>query len=183
MINFWLHLSSGLVHFLGLADIPEKLRSYLCIIYNQDEVSYMFTPLRGASSLSSIRRTNSLIIWYSASQKSFDDAFIQSQNAFLASLSPNEQALFSSCQSPAQLIKDIERLDASKNRRRLLRALEKVKQFSDRLEPYFDTVGIIVQAHPEVAAITWGAIRFILQVRAMLHNFVYTILLITTASL
>jgi hypothetical protein len=43
-------------------------------------------------------------------------------------------------------------------------SLTRIKTFSSRLQPYFDILNIVVQSHPEWAAIAWGAIRLVLQV-------------------
>ena len=45
-----------------------------------------------------------------------------------------------------------------------MRIVASVKSFSDALEPYFESLGILVQSHPEYAALVWGAFRLVFQV-------------------
>ena len=40
----------------------------------------------------------------------------------------------------------------------------KIKALSDKLEPYFEVIQIVIQSNPEWTAIAWGAFRLILQV-------------------
>ncbi len=41
----------------------------------------------------------------------------------------------------------------------------KLNRFANRIQPYFDIVNIFVQAKPEYAALVWGSLRTIFQVR------------------
>jgi hypothetical protein len=43
--------------------------------------------------------------------------------------------------------------------------MRRLTAFSDSLKHYFDVIGILVQSHPEYAALAWGAFRLVLQAR------------------
>lgn len=47
---------------------------------------------------------------------------------------------------------------------RLLAVFGIIHQFSRSLEPYFDIIGIFVQARPEYAALVWGSLSMIFRV-------------------
>jgi len=55
-------------------------------------------------------------------------------------------------------------LDIVKKTRDSSRVVKRVKAFSDNLKHYFDVIGILIQSHPEYAALVWGAVRLVLQV-------------------
>ena len=87
------------------------------------------------------------------------------------SLPPKERALFSNCDSPEELIKDLENFNLKvKNRGRILACMTRVKTFNDALSPYFEVVSIAIQSHPEIAAIAWGTLRLVLQVRTNINQ-------------
>jgi hypothetical protein len=90
--------------------------------------------------------------------------FRAASQSFLNSLPPKERAQFEHCYSSDDLLKSIGKVAADKGEGRLRVHLKKVRLFSERLEPYFETIGIIVQSHPEFAALAWGALRLVLQV-------------------
>lgn len=89
---------------------------------------------------------------------------MEARDSFLDSLPPKERALFSNCDSPEELIKDLEKFNLKvKNRGRILACMTRVKTFNDALSPYFEVVSIAIQSHPEIAAIAWGTLRLVLQ--------------------
>jgi len=47
----------------------------------------------------------------------------------------------------------------------LTKCCKKIHSLSTKLTPYFEIIGIFVQAHPEFAALAWGSIRLVFQVR------------------
>ena len=72
-----------------------------------------------------------------------------------------------------------------RNRAKYEGALKKIKQLNNGLKHYFEVVGIVVQSHPEFAALAWGAMRLVLQVSAVRLAWArhyYRILLGATAS-
>ncbi|OCL06693.1 hypothetical protein AOQ84DRAFT_410359, partial [Glonium stellatum] len=100
------------------------------------------------------------------------NVFIEARDQFLASISPKERALFSNCTSAKCLIEDIKKFDSLSKKKRWCKPLfTKIHYFSQELAPYFEIVGIVIQSNPEIAAIAWGAIRFILQVCSFLTFF------------
>lgn len=91
---------------------------------------------------------------------------------FKASLPKGERSLLSRCASGEQMIRAIEDLELVKQNRSKMRvAMKKVKSFSDNLKHYFDALDLIVQSHPEFAALVWGAVRFILQLASNYTEF------------
>ena len=48
---------------------------------------------------------------------------------------------------------------------RLLECAERVASFSNAFAPFFDVVGVLVQAKPEWAAVFWGVLLFVFKVR------------------
>ena len=44
-------------------------------------------------------------------------------------------------------------------------AFRRISNISERWQPYFDTLNILMSAHPEYCAFFWGAIRFVFLVR------------------
>lgn len=102
------------------------------------------------------------------------DVFLETQRTYFETLSVEEKSTLPRSQSSAELIEEIRKLGAfssSSHERRLRNSLRKVQNFSERIEPYFETVGIIVQSHPEIASIIWGSIRGALLVPApSFHN-------------
>ena len=91
--------------------------------------------------------------------------FREAHDHFVVSLSPKDRDLYSRCNSAQELLTEVQKFEAvSRNRLRGRGLIAKIKSFSDRLEPYFDAIGIIVQARPEYAAFVWGTVRMVLQV-------------------
>ncbi|KAK7190286.1 hypothetical protein PSPO01_04007 [Paraphaeosphaeria sporulosa] len=91
--------------------------------------------------------------------------FLQAQDEYFSKITAEaKDALFpkGSFKSSEDLIEDLQATNALQhsNHSRLLRgSLENIKRFADRLQPYFEIIGIIIQSHPEIAAIIWGCIR------------------------
>src|SRR5436305_7970561 len=89
-----------------------------------------------------------------------NDIFKEAYEQFLASLSPNERPLFKQCLSANDLVAEVKTLEAiEKNHIHGQWFLARVKAFSDRLQPYFEVINIVIQSHPECAALVWGALR------------------------
>ena len=83
---------------------------------------------------------------------------------FRASLAPQEQSIFTQCHSADELIRHVENLGSLKRVHRRGKFIQRISQFSKSLSHYFDVIGILVQSHPEFAALAWGAFRLVLQV-------------------
>lgn len=93
--------------------------------------------------------------------------FKNARDRFFQHLSSEERAAFTRINSPAELLLDFKRLQTFiKDDSRWMKVFSAVKNCSDQLQPYFDIVGIVIQSHPEWAAIAWGALRLVLQVKA-----------------
>jgi hypothetical protein len=90
------------------------------------------------------------------------DTFLETQRQYFTTLSSEEKATLSSCQSSAQLIREIRTaglFQRSNHELRLRNSLKKVQKFAERLEPYFGAIGAIIQSKPEIAGIVWGCMR------------------------
>jgi hypothetical protein len=61
-------------------------------------------------------------------------------------------------------VKKLDALSQKQQKTRLSRVLNCIQKFNERIEPYFQVVGIFVQSNPEYAAIFWGSLRLLLQV-------------------
>jgi hypothetical protein len=46
-----------------------------------------------------------------------------------------------------------------------MRGCQAIDKFSRTMKPYFDVVDTLVSSHPEYAAILWGAVKLVCQVR------------------
>jgi hypothetical protein len=96
------------------------------------------------------------------------DVFKEVQTRFLASLPQMEKNLFSHCSSAEQMVEDTSKLAIiAKDRIRGAKFIGKIKGFNEKISPYFEVIGIIIQSHPESAAIAWGALRLIFQVTTL----------------
>lgn len=94
-----------------------------------------------------------------------DITFQAARDLFLDTISQDERVQFSSCASVEMLIKDVGAFSLFKrDHRRAFRFLERIKKFGDKLQPYFEVCGILVQANSKWTAIAWGAFRLILKV-------------------
>jgi hypothetical protein len=96
--------------------------------------------------------------------------FEEALDQFRASLAPQEQSIFTQCSSPEELIRHVENLESIKKIQKRGALMQRVKTFSDSLRHYFDVIGILVQSHPEYAALAWGAFRLVLQVRQLAYG-------------
>src|SRR5690349_20503597 len=99
------------------------------------------------------------------------DIFSEARDLFLGDLSDKERSLYSNCQSAEVLLSDLRSFAVFKhNHARWSQVFDRLKTFTDRLEPYFEIIGIFIQSNPEWTAIAWGAIRLILQVGFHQHG-------------
>ncbi|PSN59982.1 hypothetical protein BS50DRAFT_681838 [Corynespora cassiicola Philippines] len=90
---------------------------------------------------------------------------------FQASLAPNEQSLFSKCASADELHDTVRNFGIIKKISDSNRVLKRVRDFNRSLGHYFAVIGILVQSHPEFAALAWGAARLALQLASNFHEF------------
>lgn len=92
-------------------------------------------------------------------------ALREALDTFIASVPVHERDHYSQCTSAAQLVEDTAQLAIiAKDKIHGKTFLEQIKLLADKLAPYFDILDILVQSHPEYAALVWGALRFILKV-------------------
>ncbi|KAJ3535986.1 hypothetical protein NM208_g6910 [Fusarium decemcellulare] len=88
-----------------------------------------------------------------------DASFTKARDRFLECLAKSDREQYATCASPNELISQVQKFANFKdNCPRFTHAIKCITTFCNRLEPYFDTVGIFVQSHPESAAIAWGAL-------------------------
>jgi hypothetical protein len=88
--------------------------------------------------------------------------------SFKADLSVEDKALMSKIETPESLVDMLTAHVNSLNtphRSRLHDAITNVASFAKSLGPYFGIVEMIVSSHPEYAAIAWGGVRLVFQVR------------------
>lgn len=94
-----------------------------------------------------------------------DKFFLEARDMFLQKLPHPERLIFANCKGPEELLADVRKLGHFRTKNQAwIRILEKIKSFSDNIEPYFKIVEVVISSHPESAAIAWGAIRLVLQV-------------------
>lgn len=97
-----------------------------------------------------------------------DDAaaiFRRARDQFLKSLSSEEQSRFIRVRTSKELIDSISKFQHNaRDSSRFSKLVAVIKNCSEKLEPYFSIIGIVVQSHPEWTAIAWGAFRLVLQV-------------------
>jgi hypothetical protein len=102
-----------------------------------------------------------------------NEAFQEAYGKFLDSLPKKEQARYSPCISADDLLDGLGKLEVLSTKRQKFRSrslVRHVKEFSDRLQPYFDVVGILAQDN-QYASIAWGSLLLILQVSIPCSNF------------
>jgi len=97
----------------------------------------------------------------------FQDAHTQ----FLDQLSDEEKKQFVAIKDYAAFLKALLTLgDFRKSNKKWSKFLGSVQRCGSHLEPYFDVVGILVQSHPEIAALAWGSFRLVLSVCTTSHH-------------
>ncbi|KAM7214611.1 hypothetical protein V8F06_010010 [Rhypophila decipiens] len=100
------------------------------------------------------------------------DVFLGAKASFLSSLPEAERHRFTSCISAEVLILELQGLDSTGRKyqvgKKWLRVLENL---AERLNPYFDIIGIFVSSNPEYSALVWGSLRLILKVAMDYHSF------------
>lgn len=81
---------------------------------------------------------------------------------FQASLSPKERIIFQPFETPASMLREIEKdVKNYQNKRKLGVLCRKIENFSTAWAPFFEITGIFVQSNPEYAALAWGAVRLV----------------------
>ena len=84
---------------------------------------------------------------------------------FLQSLPPTERQLFSPFSSAVLLLDDVRKWDViKKNKFKGAELLSDISKFSESIQPYFDTITLLVSSHPEYAALAWGGVRLVLKI-------------------
>lgn len=95
------------------------------------------------------------------------EAFNNAYKWFYESLPPNEQHRYVQEVSPKELLTALEHLKThakQRQKKRISQSIGRIGKVVQNFEQYFKAVDIIIQAHPEYAALVWGAMRFLLQV-------------------
>jgi hypothetical protein len=87
-------------------------------------------------------------------------AFQRAKSDFLDSLTADEQAFIKQCNSPEELLKEVDGICKSHTNRSLRsragRAAEVIERLVGSFRPYFTVVDTLVSSHPEFAALAWG---------------------------
>jgi len=87
----------------------------------------------------------------------------------MSELSDQERASFKRVESPQQMIDSIQGHIAqlgTKDESRLLNCCGRIHRLGRALKPYFQIIELLVSSNPEFAAIAWGALSLVFQVRA-----------------
>lgn len=100
-----------------------------------------------------------------------NQTFVKAKGDFLASLSAAEKAQFAECSTAQELLDHVQKMDIiSKTKRRGMPLFRTIKNFSNRLSPYFKIIETLCSSHPDWSCIAWGAFRLVLQACIALHN-------------
>jgi len=105
--------------------------------------------------------------------KAFDNAF----RNFLDSLPEPQRQRYSPCASSQDLLDGLEKLKSLSKKYesiRFSRIVASIQRVNDGFRPYFEAVGLVIQSHPEYAAIFWGSLRLILQVGSHITAVVFS---------
>jgi hypothetical protein len=105
------------------------------------------------------------------------DSFGLACSSFLESLSDECRAKFAAFKDADSMLEDLHQLALNHpaQKSRLMMYCARVKSLASILGPYFDVVGILVQANPEYAGVTWGALRLIFVVGLSIYPYCNTI--------
>jgi hypothetical protein len=132
-----------------------------------------------------ITSSKSIMTWVRSKKRNirFIDAFIrdstdivgQAAQGFLNSLTPEESCTLNDPRSPRQVLKDVQGMCFKRNTKIQSSCWARIRRFSDHLEPYMKGFDLIVQSHPEIAAIVWGAFRLVITVRSPLEPFTHVL--------
>ncbi|KAF9630468.1 hypothetical protein BFW01_g1030 [Lasiodiplodia theobromae] len=68
-------------------------------------------------------------------------------------------------------MRKLEEVAKKRRKRGSSRFLDRIARLSDRLQPFFGVVDIMIQSNPEYTALAWGALRFILQLASGFSTF------------
>ncbi|KAH8730667.1 hypothetical protein GQ44DRAFT_722922 [Phaeosphaeriaceae sp. PMI808] len=88
--------------------------------------------------------------------------FDQAHESFLAQLSDKERQQFAPIKDYKAFQAEIVKLSQSIKSRKSTKLFTVINKCGQHLASYFEVVGIVVQSHPEWAAIAWGSFRLIL---------------------
>ncbi|KAF3018203.1 hypothetical protein E8E14_012213 [Neopestalotiopsis sp. 37M] len=102
-----------------------------------------------------------------------DSVFVAAQDAFRATLSAKDQANYTTCASPADVLTSLQRLHTSTKHgqnSRLTRCFHVVSKFNGCLQSYFDALNVVISVD-DTAALAYGALRIVLQMASALPTF------------
>lgn len=88
--------------------------------------------------------------------------FKRAHEDFLDQLSEAEKKQFAPIKDSQTFLAEVGKLGQLSKSRKWTKLFAAVQKCSQQLAPYFDVVGIVVQSHPDWAAIAWGSFRLIL---------------------
>lgn len=93
--------------------------------------------------------------------------FQQAHKDFLAQLSDEEKKQFAPIKDGKTFLTEVSKLGQATKARKWTKLFRTISRCSENLATYFDVAGILVQSHPEFAAIAWGSFRLVLSVRGI----------------
>ena len=102
-----------------------------------------------------------------------NEAFDIAYQQFRDSLPEVERSLYAPCATAEDLLDGLAKLRvlSAMKQQHKKRVIRTIKPFSERLQPYFDTVTIFAQSN-QYACIAWGALRLVLQVSRLGVSFI-----------
>lgn len=109
--------------------------------------------------------------WRIRTSPSENEAFDSAYRQFLDSIPDAERMKYAPVASSQDLVEGIRKLDFLLQKHqstRLGRTLKCIEKLSARLNPFFATIDTFVSSNPEYAALVWGFLKFVLQVRLRL---------------
>lgn len=99
-----------------------------------------------------------------------NQTFVKAKDDFLATLSAAEKAQFAECSTAREMLDHVQKMDIiSKTKRRGMPLFRTIKNFSDKLGPYFKIIENLCSSHPDWSCIAWG-FRLVLQACIALHD-------------
>jgi hypothetical protein len=94
------------------------------------------------------------------------DLFAAALKNFECSLSEQDRREFKSFGDAESMVKAVEEAVVNRaDKSRILSTCKKIESFARKWEAFFPVVDIFVSSHPEYAALAWGAVRLVFQVR------------------
>jgi hypothetical protein len=93
-----------------------------------------------------------------------ESAWIKAQDAYLASLTPNQIRSIRSITTQSELVNTTKEYRRRYNSSGLVKHLNRVNPFLAQLNSFSDIIKTHVSSDPKFAALVWGSVAFVLEV-------------------